>query len=100
VSKDRYAAIMTDSTTDISLAGTPDQWRDAQDMVGKLSRREKQVLDLMALGFTSREICEELGISPRTVEIHRGKARLKLGARTSGEAIRLVIYAALAQSVG
>ncbi len=97
-SKDRYAILMIDSSTDISLAGTPDQWRDAQDMVDQLSRREKQVLDLMALGLRNREIGEELGISFRTVEIHRGNAKLKLKARTSGEAIRLVIYAALAQS--
>jgi DNA-binding NarL/FixJ family response regulator len=48
----------------------------------RLSKREKQVLALVAAGLTSREIAEELDISARTVEAHRARISDKLGIRT------------------
>jgi two-component system response regulator NreC len=44
-----------------------------------LSERERQVLELTARGFTSREIGEQLSLSPRTVETYRERIMEKLG---------------------
>lgn len=52
------------------------------DIVGKLSSRERDVLDGLAHGLTNKLIGIKLGISHRTVEIHRAHLMRKLGART------------------
>lgn len=46
---------------------------------GNLSRRECEVLALLALGHTNREIAERVGLSVRTVEWHRARIQAKLG---------------------
>ncbi len=66
---------------------------DARKRLDKLSPRERDVVDRLALGMTNKEIARELGISPRTVEIHRANMKQKLGARHSAEAVRLHITA-------
>jgi len=45
----------------------------------RLSPREREVLQLVAEGYTSAEIGGRLGISPKTVEVHRGHISAKLG---------------------
>jgi DNA-binding NarL/FixJ family response regulator len=45
-----------------------------------VSRRELQILFMVAAGATSREISQQLYISPKTVEVHRSKLMKKLGA--------------------
>jgi ATP/maltotriose-dependent transcriptional regulator MalT len=55
---------------------------------GGLSRRELEVLRLVALGRTDREIARELFLSPRTVEMHVGNCLAKLGSRSRAEAVR------------
>ena len=55
--------------------------------------REREVVGLMANGQTNKEIGRTLGISPRTVEIHRTNALSKLAARHSSEAVRLWLEA-------
>ncbi|MGH1368018.1 MAG: LuxR C-terminal-related transcriptional regulator [Maritimibacter sp.] len=42
-----------------------------------LTPREREIVDLLAEGLTSKEIARELGISPRTVEVHRAKLHKK-----------------------
>jgi two-component system response regulator NreC len=44
-----------------------------------LSERERMVLELTARGYTSREIGDQIGISPRTVETYRSRILVKLG---------------------
>ena len=44
----------------------------------KLSRREREVLALLALGHTNREIAEQVHLSVRTVEWHRARIQAKL----------------------
>lgn len=56
---------------------------------GVLSSRERQVLELYARNRTTGEIAEELGIRPSTVFVVMRHARLKLGASSRAEAIRL-----------
>jgi two-component system response regulator NreC len=56
----------------------------------KLTVREVEILRLIALGHTSREIARQLQVSPRTVETHRARIHGKLGLGTRAE---LVAYA-------
>ena len=61
------------------------------DRIASLSPREYQVLDLMIEGHQNLMIAHELGISYRTVEIHRGKVMAKMQAKTQGELFRMVL---------
>jgi two-component system response regulator NreC len=56
----------------------------------RLTPREREVLRLIALGHTSVEIAQKLGLSPRTIETHRARIHRKLGLDTRAE---LVSYA-------
>ena len=46
-----------------------------------LSAREQEILELVAVGLSAKEVAGELGIAPRTVDSHIEHIRLKLGAR-------------------
>lgn len=54
--------------------------RQQEDFV-TLSEREREVLECIARGFSSKECAQELGIAPRTVERHVENLRNKLNAR-------------------
>ena len=57
--------------------------RDGANGQGKcaLTTRQSEVLRRVASGMTTKEIARELGISPKTVEFHRGQLMEKLGVR-------------------
>lgn len=57
---------------------------------GRLSAREHEVMRLLVQGMHNRRIAEQLGISPRTVEVHKARVMEKLGARNLVELIRIV----------
>ena len=61
-----------------------------------LSPRERQVLDALVAGRPSKVIAHDLGISIRTVEVHRARMLERLGTRRLAEAIRLAVLAGLA----
>jgi RNA polymerase sigma factor (sigma-70 family) len=62
-----------------------------------LTAREVEVLVLVAQGMTNREIAEQLGISPRTVETHRERVMAKLRIRTVAGLTRFVVEQGLDQ---
>jgi DNA-binding NarL/FixJ family response regulator len=62
----------------------------ASPALGPLSDRERDVLHLLALGYTNQEIGQRLFISVRTVDTHRAHVMLKLGFATRAE---LVMFA-------
>lgn len=64
--------------------------------VGTLSERERQVLDQLVGGATSKEIARTLDISPRTVEIYRAKLMAKTRAGSLQELVRWAVLAGLA----
>jgi two-component system response regulator FixJ len=66
---------------------------EARRDIALLSRRERQVLELLSAGCANKEIARRLAISPRTVEIHRGNMMTKLDAGHAADAVRLWIDA-------
>ena len=56
-----------------------------------LTEREREVLGLLAYGASNKEAGRQLGISPRTVEVHRARIMEKLGARNSADMMRIVL---------
>jgi DNA-binding NarL/FixJ family response regulator len=56
-----------------------------------VSEREENVLRSMALGYSNKEIAAELGISIRTVEVHKGNAMRKLGLRGRIDVVRYAL---------
>ncbi|RYE99322.1 MAG: hypothetical protein EOO77_35705 [Oxalobacteraceae bacterium] len=56
-----------------------------------LTVREREVLEQMIAGETSKAIARILRISPRTVQVHRSRVLLKLSARNATEAVRIAL---------
>ena len=65
----------------------------AHARVAALSRRQREVLLHMAAGKLNKQIAYELGLSERTVKMHRAAVFTALGIKTSADAIRLAIEA-------
>ncbi|MGH8091338.1 MAG: response regulator transcription factor [Rudaea sp.] len=63
-----------------------DRWR-------RLTPREREVLELVTMGKTAKEIARALGASHRTIEIHRGHLMEKMGAPTLAELVRMRLLA-------
>lgn len=57
----------------------------------QLTRREREVLSQITGAASNKEAARNLGISPRTVEIHRGHIMHKLGAKNSVDLMRIVM---------
>lgn len=60
-------------------------------LLAALTQREREILDRIAAGFTTRQIAEGLGLSPRTVESHRAAIGAKLGSTSQAEMTRIWI---------
>jgi len=63
-----------------------------------LSDRERQVLELVALGFTHKEVGESLSLSVKTVETYRSRLAEKLGLRSRAELVRFALGLGLLDS--
>jgi FixJ family two-component response regulator len=61
----------------------------AQKLLATLSPREREVFDRIVRGMHNREIALDLGISPRTVEVHRAHLMTKLEARRLADLLRI-----------
>ena len=62
-----------------------------------LTCREREVLSQVARGASNKEAGRRLGISPRTVEVHRARIMDKLGAKNAADLIRIVLSEASAR---
>jgi FixJ family two-component response regulator len=56
-----------------------------------LTEREREVLDLLVLGKQNKAIAQDLGVSPRTIEIHRARVMEKMNAQSVAELVRMMI---------
>jgi len=83
-----------------ALAASPDdhihQTMDSAQRIARLSPREREVLDGLVAGASNKVIAFDLGLSVRTVEVHRARMMERLGTRQLAEAIRLAVLATLA----
>ena len=59
------------------------------ELARSLTPREREVMDLVVSGRHNREIAESLGISSRTVEVHKARVMQKLGADSIAQLIRM-----------
>ncbi len=57
----------------------------------RLTPREREVLKLIVAGASNKETGRKLGISPRTIEVHRARIMAKLGARNAADLVRIVL---------
>ena len=71
------------------------QVADIVARIESLSERQRQVMDLAVTGLSNKEIGARLGISPKTVEIHRAWMMERMGARNLAELIRMGMSAPL-----
>jgi RNA polymerase sigma factor (sigma-70 family) len=62
---------------------------DFDRLLTTLTPREKEVMDLVVMGRHNREIAEALGISARTVEVHKARMMTKLGVDGVPDLVRL-----------
>ncbi len=68
---------------------------EAREKVAALSRRQREILQCIAAGRLNKQIAFELGLSERTIKLHRAAVLRALGVRTSADAIRMAIEAGL-----
>lgn len=54
-----------------------------KDSLARLSKRERQVLDMTISGLTSNQIAQQLAISPKSVDTYRGRLMAKIGVRNA-----------------
>jgi two-component system response regulator FixJ len=69
--------------------------KDAAVRLGALTPREKDVLQGLARGLPNKTIAYDLGISPRTVEIHRANLMTKLEVASLSDALRIAFAAGM-----
>jgi two-component system response regulator FixJ len=71
----------------------------AAALINTLSQRESEVLQALVAGHPNKVIAFDLGISVRTVEVHRARMMDRLGVRQLAEAVRLSVLADLKTGV-
>ena len=69
--------------------------QEAATRLEVLSQRERDVLQGLVAGLPNKTIAYDLGISPRTVEIHRANLMTKLNVKSLSEALRIAFAAGL-----
>ena len=76
---------------DASLAEEMSRKAEFDKRLSLLTPRERQILDLIAAGKANKQIAHDLGISQRTVEVHRAKVMKKIQAKSLADLMKMVI---------
>lgn len=79
----------------ISVTVLEDYEKHVEDPLDQITPRERQLLEMLAEGLTSKEIATQLDISVYTVDAHRSRIMKKLGLRSIGDLIRFAIQRGL-----
>ncbi|WP_241665546.1 response regulator transcription factor [Teichococcus oryzae] len=77
------------------LPGAAGAASESASRIAELSAREREVLELLMTGKQNKEVARKLGLSPRTIELHRARMLAKLGVGSLAEAVRLAVQAGL-----
>jgi FixJ family two-component response regulator len=85
------AAIRTAFALEERRIQRADARRNETRKLAVLTSREREVLDHAAKGLHAKEIARVLGISARTVEVHKARIMAKLGARNVSELVRFAL---------
>lgn len=73
---------------------------EAISLLATLSKRERQVLELLALGHPQREVGERLGVSIKTVDTYRARINHKLGLENRADLVRFALDAGVLRPEG
>jgi len=79
------------------LASHPDRHRPIPERLEELTAREREVMGLVAIGLTNREIADRLVVSPATAKTHVSRAMLKLHARDRAQLVVLAYQTRLVE---
>jgi len=71
-------------------SGRTDEYMAEVEHLDLLTKREREVMALLVRGNMNKQIAAELGISPRTVEVHRARIKQKLNVKTLPDVLRIV----------
>ena len=83
------ASIRKGATRSEALKAKANEIDEAKARLDRLTDREREVMALATQGYINREIALKLGISQRTVEIHRASLMLKVGADSMADLVRI-----------
>ena len=75
---------------DVEKRGASRKQGALEKQIASLTEREREVMDLLAGGHTNKAVAEQLGISPRTVEVHRQRVLEKCEVKSVPQLIRLL----------
>ena len=76
--------------TDAELSAAAEKTAEIAARVARLTAREREVMSLVADGKSSKVIALNLGISERTVELHRSRIMKKMSARSVADLVRMI----------
>ncbi len=91
-----YSSQLTESVLDVSSLEVKNETN--VKMLSLLSNRERDILRLVAEGVSSKEMADQLNLSPRTIETYRKSLLKKLDARNSADLIRIAIREGLIEA--
>ena len=86
-------AVETAFAIEQKRVGGAEMQRADREKLSRLTPREREVLDHAVRGLHAKEIAAALGISPRTVEVHKTRIMEKLGVRNIAELVRFALAA-------
>jgi len=80
---------------DDAIGPTSSRHARAVALVNTLSPRQREILEQIAAGYRSKQIAWQLGLSEKTVKMHRALLMQKLGTANGADAIRIAVEAGL-----